>query len=197
MFRLRGPAPIADIDGRSIVLAAPAHRDRAEWSAVRAKSRAFLEPFEPEWSADEFSARAWRARMRQWAEDSRSGSAFTFFIRARDGGRLLGGLSVFNVRHGAAESGQIGYWMNEDDAGRGVMPEALALLMPFCFDTLGLRRVEAACIPENRRSARVLEKCGFEYEGLVRSYLRINGVRRDHRLYALVAPLRPAPPPGS
>ena len=55
------------------------------------------------------------------------------------------------------------------------------------FETLRLHRIEAACIPDNERSIRVLEKAGFRREGLLRSYLRINGIWHDHYLYALIA----------
>ena len=67
------------------------------------------------------------------------------------------------------------------------MAEALDLLAGYAFDTLRLHRIEAACIPDNARSIRVLEKAGFQREGLLRSYLRINGVWQDHYLYALIA----------
>ena len=67
------------------------------------------------------------------------------------------------------------------------MPEALKLLTKHAFDTLRLHRLEAACIPDNHRSIRVLEKAGFQREGLLRSYLRINGVWQDHFIYGLIA----------
>ncbi len=67
------------------------------------------------------------------------------------------------------------------------MHEAVLLVVQFGFETLRLHRIEAACIPDNQRSIRVLEKAGFRREGLSRSYLRINGVWRDHLLYALIA----------
>jgi [ribosomal protein S5]-alanine N-acetyltransferase len=63
-----------------------------------------------------------------------------------------------------------------------------------CFRTLRLHRLEAACIPENNRSVRVLEKAGFQREGLLRSYLKINGIWQDHYLYALVAGERAGKP---
>ena len=66
------------------------------------------------------------------------------------------------------------------------MLEALRLVIPYAFETLRLHRIEAACIPDNARSVRVLEKAGFQREGLLRSYLRINGSWQDHYLYALV-----------
>lgn len=77
--------------------------------------------------------------------------------------------------------------MGERYAGRGLMQAAMKLALSHAFDTLKLHRLEAACIPDNARSIRVLENAGFRREGLLRSYLRINGVWRDHLLYALIA----------
>jgi ribosomal-protein-alanine N-acetyltransferase len=59
-------------------------------------------------------------------------------------------------------------------------------ILPFVFQTLGLHRVEAACIPENEPSRSLLLKLGFKEEGLARRYLQINGVWRDHILFALL-----------
>ena len=99
----------------------------------------------------------------------------------------MGGLSLTNIRRCVAQSAHVGYWLGERFAGRGLMLEALRLVIPFAFDTLRLHRLEAACIPKNTRSMRLLEKAGFQREGLLRSYLRINGVWQDHYLYALIA----------
>lgn len=187
---LRRDADAPRLEGRLVRLRTPLASDFGEWRALRGDSRTFLEPWEPEWAADELSAKAYRARLRIWKNEIAAGVTHPFFIFERAGGNLAGGISVFNIRYGAAESGQIGYWMGERHAGMGYMSESLGLVAAFCFGTLGLRRVEAACIPDNRRSAHVLEKAGFEREGLVRSYLRINGARRDHHLYALLAPPR-------
>jgi ribosomal-protein-alanine N-acetyltransferase len=66
------------------------------------------------------------------------------------------------------------------------MTDSVNVLVRFAFDALKLHRVEAACIPDNARSIRVLEKAGFQREGLLRSYLRINGSWQDHYLYARI-----------
>ena len=102
-------------------------------------------------------------------------------------GRLTGGISMGNIRRGVAQSAQIGYWMGEQHAGKGYMGAAIRLLLEHGFDVMRLNRIEAACIPDNERSIRVLEKAGFRREGLLRSYLRINGAWRDHFLYAITA----------
>ena len=63
---------------------------------------------------------------------------------------------------------------------------ALRVLLPSLFGELNLHRIEAACIPSNTPSIRVLEKCGFCREGLARRYLCINGVWQDHLLFGLL-----------
>ena len=90
------------------------------------------------------------------------------------------------VRYAAQQTGTIGYWMGEAHAGRGYMTTALRVLLPTLFGELNLHRVEAACIPTNAPSIRVLEKCGFVREGLARRYLCINGVWQDHLLFGLL-----------
>ena len=173
--------------GTRIVLRPPISRDHAEWAAVRRESQQFLTPWEPKWTADELERGAWRLRLRRYREEITQGTAMPFLIFDKVTGRLAGGITLGNIRHGVAQSGQIGYWMGVNHAGKGLMHEAVLLVVQFGFETLRLHRIEAACIPDNQRSIRVLEKAGFRREGLSRSYLRINGVWRDHLLYALIA----------
>jgi ribosomal-protein-alanine N-acetyltransferase len=175
-----------ELTGQRVAMRLPESSDYREWANLRAESRAFLEPWEPRWTPDELDLPAWRARVKRYREDFVAGTAIPFFIFERSTGRLVGGVTLGNVRHGVSQSGHIGYWVGEKYAGRGLMVEAVQLLVSFAFDTLKLHRIEAACIPDNARSIRVLEKAGFRREGLLRSYLRINGVWQDHYLYALI-----------
>lgn len=175
------------LTGASIVLRAPAREDYGSWRRLREESRSFLEPWEPVWTHDELDRTGWRRRLSRNREDMAHGVATAFLIFHRDDGDLLGGISIGNIRHGVAESANIGYWMGEKHAGKGIMVEAVKLVCAHAFSALALHRVEAACIPDNNRSIRVLEKAGFQREGLLRSYLRINGEWRDHYLYGLIA----------
>jgi ribosomal-protein-alanine N-acetyltransferase len=175
------------IVGRNVMLRMPRPRDHAQWAALRSESRAFLEPWEPRWASDELSPAAWKQRLRRYRADYAQGSGLAFFIFDNASGRLAGGINVTNIRHGVSQCGSIGYWMGESFAGRGLMHEALQLVTRHCFATLRLHRLEAACIPQNERSIRVLEKAGFRREGLLHAYLKINGRWQDHFLYALVA----------
>jgi ribosomal-protein-alanine N-acetyltransferase len=169
----------------------PVPGDYQQWAELRAASRGFLVPWEPRWTADELERPAWRQRLRRYREDYAAGTAVPFFIFASADGRLVGGITIGNIRQGVAQSGQIGYWVGERYAGQGYMLDAIRLAVPFAFESLRLHRIEAACIPDNTRSIRVLEKAGFQREGLLRSYLRINGTWKDHYLYAIIAEERP------
>jgi ribosomal-protein-alanine N-acetyltransferase len=101
---------------------------------------------------------------------------------------MVGGITVSNVRRGVAQMAQIGYWVGEPFARRGYTLAAVKAVTSFCFGRLRLHRVEAACIPTNEGSRRVLEKAGFRQEGFARAYLRINGIWRDHLLFGLISP---------
>ena len=72
------------------------------------------------------------------------------------------------------------------------MKEAVSIILGFAFETIGLHRVEAACLPSNEASRRLLQSVGFRQEGLARAYLRIAGAWRDHLLFALLADEFPA-----
>jgi ribosomal-protein-alanine N-acetyltransferase len=173
------------IEGDGVFLRAPQMADFAEWAALRESSRAFLTPWEPTWPHDDLSRVAFRRRLKRYAEDMRSDQAYAFFIFNHDAA-LVGGITLANVRRGVAQAGSLGYWMGEPFARRGLMTAAVTALIPFAFGALRLHRLEAACIPSNIASVRLLEKTGFKREGYAREYLCINGIWQDHFLYALL-----------
>jgi ribosomal-protein-alanine N-acetyltransferase len=94
-------------------------------------------------------------------------------------------LTLSNIRRRAAQFVNLGYWMGQQYAGRGLMTEAVGTAIPFVFDTLGLHRIHAAFIPDNKASRRVLEKNGFKEEGFAENYLQIDGKWADHVLFGL------------
>lgn len=175
------------LKGERITLRLPVQGDYHQWAALRRASRDFLEPWEPRWAVDELEKSGWRQRLERNKADYKAGTGIGFLVFENSQEQVAGGITMGNIRRGVAQSCQIGYWMGQAHAGQGYMVDALKLVIPYAFDQLRLHRIEAACIPSNARSVRVLEKAGFTREGLARSYLRINGVWQDHFLYALVA----------
>ncbi len=126
-------------------------------------------------------------------EDQHNDLSYSFLVFRKHDEALIGGLTIANIRRGVAQAGSLGYWMGEPFARQGHMTAAVRAVAPFAFSALGLHRLEAACIPTNTASMRLLEKCGFAREGLARQYLCINGIWQDHVLYARLRD-DPAPP---
>jgi ribosomal-protein-alanine N-acetyltransferase len=172
------------ITGAGVMLRVPQVSDFVEWAALREKSRSFLTPWEPTWPADDLTRGAFRRRVKRYAEDLRGDLAYAFLIFRTADNAMVGGLTLANIRRGVAQAGSVGYWIGEPYARRGYMTAAMRALLPFCFGTLRLHRVEAACIPTNTASIRLLERTGFQREGYARAYLCINGAWQDHLLFA-------------
>lgn len=175
---------IPAITGAGVMLRTPVSSDYAEWASVREASRDFLTPWEPTWPSDDLTRGAFRRRLKRYAEDQRSDIAYAFLIFRSDDSALVGGLTLANIRRGVAQAGSIGYWVGRPFAHKGYMTAAVRALIPFCFETLRLHRLEAACIPTNAASIGLLEKTGFQREGYARGYLCINGSWQDHLLFA-------------
>lgn len=190
MAFLRASAPedeFSTIRAGALTLRHPVASDYVAWAELRALSRAHLTRWEPTWAVDDLSRHMFRRRLRAYAKDVRDDVAYPYFIIAHDTGALLGGLTLSNVRRGSAQMASLGYWMGAPYAGRGHMPVAVSALLPVAFGALRLHRVEAATMPSNVASIRVLERCGFVREGLARSYLKINGRWEDHVLYSCLS----------
>jgi len=175
--------PLPSVVGEGVSLRTPQATDHAEWAALREQSREFLTPWEPTWPADDLSRGAFRRRIRRYTEDLRTDQSYAFLIFRSADGRLVGGLTLANVRRGVAQAGSLGYWMGRPHTRHGYMTAAVRAVIPFAFGTLRLHRLEAACIPSNTASIRLLENTGFVREGYAREYLCINGIWQDHLLY--------------
>jgi [ribosomal protein S5]-alanine N-acetyltransferase len=167
-----------------LLLRLPEHADYRAWAGLRETSADFLIPWEPAWSADHLTRRAFTARVHWAARVQAQGSALPFFLVRHEDGALLGAITLDHIRRGPSQSGTIGYWIGQPHARLGYMREAIRGLVHHAFTVLDLSRIEAACLPENVASRGVLEKSGFKYEGVAQAYLQINGRWRNHVLYA-------------
>ena len=169
------------------LLRCPDMKDIDVWIALREISRDHLTEWEPNWSATDLTPSLIRSRMKAQRADIRHGRSLPLFIFTTDGVTLVGGVTLSNIRHQSVSSAQIGYWIGAPFLRQGYAAAAVASAVDFAMKSLGLNRIEAACQPNNERSTNLLEKIGFEREGLARDYLFINGDWRDHVLFALTA----------
>lgn len=172
------------LDTERMILRPPVHGDYRAWASLREESREFLVPWEPTWAADHLTRKSFTNRV-YWAQRSISnGTAVPLFLIRRADEALMGAITLDNIRRGPAQAGTTGYWIGERFARQGFMREAVLALVHHAFTTLDLSRIEAGCLPENTPSRRLLESCGYKYEGVAQSYLQINGRWRNHVLYA-------------
>ena len=169
------------------MLRLPQMGDYEQWYQLRLASADFLRPFEPRWTQADLARRVFVQRVRRARIEAEEGTDYSLFMFLPEGRRetLVGGITLSNVRRRAAQFVNLGYWMGQQYARKGLMSEAVSVCLPFVFDTLDLHRIHAAFLPGNMASRRVLEKNGFVEEGFAENYLQINGRWEDHVLFAL------------
>lgn len=194
----------AIVRGEGVVLRGAQMSDYVAWAELRALSREHLAPWEPQWSRDELTRSAFRRRVRHYQREAREDLGYAFLVFAETlkapprvadlaWGQpareytLVGGVTLSNVRRGVTQAATLGYWLGASFTGRGLMRKAIAAIIPFAFDVLRLHRIEAAIMPANAPSLRIVERAGFAREGLARRYLRIAGRWEDHIIFALLA----------
>ncbi|CAN5338003.1 GNAT family protein [soil metagenome] len=161
-----------------------AYSDARAWRESRRHNAAWLRPWDatvPPGSdarPSTFRSLVWRLHRQ-----ARAGTTYPFAVEVD--GRFAGQVTVNNIVRGSAQFASVGYWLDREYAGRGVMPRAVAMVIDHCFTIAKLHRVEIAIRPENSNSLRVVEKLGLREIGYAPRFLHIDGSWRDHRIYAV------------
>jgi len=174
-----------DTPSGAVVLRPLRRRDGGEWMRLRRVNADWLEPWEATTPGERPGATTFGEYVRALTSQARAGTALPFVIELD--GALAGQLTVSAIQPGSLCSASIGYWVAREHAGRGVVPTAVAMATDYCFQIVGLHRIEINIRPENAASLRVVEKLGFRDEGIRERYLHIQGAWRDHRSFALTA----------
>jgi ribosomal-protein-alanine N-acetyltransferase len=174
--------------GPRVVLRALEPADGDVWRDVRRRNRTWLEPWEPlpdPGSPDLLrDASAFRARCASAARQRHLDTAHPLGIFLHDG-TLVGEINLSGIQRGPFQSAHVGYWIDQAYAGRGLVPEAVVLVLRLALEDLNLHRVEVAIVPRNRASRRVVEKLDLRDEGTARDYLQIRGQWEDHVRYGI------------
>jgi ribosomal-protein-alanine N-acetyltransferase len=153
------------------------------------RNESHLQPWDPPRPRGVTEIGYWEAEGTRAAEDSRDGAVVRWLMVPQVGPRrIVGRINYTQIVRGPFQSCMLGYAVDRDVEGQGLMFEALQATLGHAFDVLRLHRVQANHLPENHRSARLLQRLGFRIEGLARDYLYINGAWRDHVLTALTTP---------
>ncbi|MCR9205148.1 MAG: GNAT family N-acetyltransferase [Halobacteriovoraceae bacterium] len=152
------------------------------------KNQDFLKPFNPTPPEDFYSEAYWQRKIwssqQEWQEDK--SYRFVFRLLGDSQSPIIGTANFTQVFRGPLQSCYMGYGIDEEYQGQGLMTEALEVLTDFMFKEKDLHRLSANYLAGNEKSGRVLEKLGFEKEGLAKKYLHIDGEWRDHILTSKV-----------
>lgn len=171
-------------------------RDASTWSELRLRNEQWLTPWEGRqpnlpsaaWE-DRHTPGAFSTMLRSLRREARAGRCLPFAVTYD--GDLAGQVTVAHISRGAAQSANVGYWVDQRVAGRGVIPQALAMAVDHAFLRAGLHRIEANVRPENTASLKVVHKLGFREEGLHPRLLFIDGEWRDHLCFAMTVEDQP------
>ena len=156
--------------------------DGAELAAAYTRNREHLAPWEPLRSDAFFTAERQATHVEESLRGVTEGRSAAFVLTdAR--GRIVGRVNLSDIVRGAFWSAHLGYWIDQQVAGRGVMRRAVRSVCTQARDDLGLHRIQAATLVHNAASQRVLNALGFTRIGLAPRYLRIAGEWQDHLLF--------------
>jgi [ribosomal protein S5]-alanine N-acetyltransferase len=175
--------------GRRVLLRPLVPPDFPSWSEIRRRNDRWLTPWEPHRPpgqpdpAHDRDAFTVRCLARDRERQSGTGYAFGLFVDHA----LAGEVNLNNVVRGAMQSATVGYWIDQDRAGRSYVAEGVVVLGRHAFEALALHRLEVCIIPRNTNSRRVMEKLQFREEGVAERFLEINGTWEDHVRYAITA----------
>ncbi len=170
-----------------LVLRPPRTNDVTEIRRVLRKNHDHLKPWNPAPPPGEDPStitEVSKTVLRQ-RKDWKRGSGFVFMLAMRnEPARFVGKIALNGVMRGAMHGAYLGYWMDVDHCGKGLVTEGIRAVLDWAFGAAGLHRVQAAIMPRNERSLRVIEKLGFRREGYAERYLQIAGKWEDHVLFA-------------
>lgn len=151
-------------------------------------NQARLAPLEPERPLDFYTADYWRAYLSKARQEFSQETALRLLITVPQNGQTLGMINFSQIFRGPFQACYLGYSLDQQWEGRGIMFEALQSALEYVFRSMGLHRVMANYLPENERSARLLHKLGFREEGRAPNYLQVGGSWKEHVLTALTRP---------
>ena len=169
-----------------LTVRSPRPGDEPHLVAFSAHNSEFLYPTGSVIIPDDLTVEKWSAYIAGAADELNRGSAVRFLIFHADNGPVpIGKINYSQIFRGVFQACYLGYGIDKDFTGKGIMTQALRMANAYMFDKMNLHRIMANYMPDNIASGRVLEKLGFVIEGTAKDYLQINGMWRDHVLTSL------------
>lgn len=176
------------IDAQRVYLRLASAGDILEIVDYYRRNRDALKAVEPHRPDAFYDLPYWQLAIKEIRHEFRHDTGVRFIIRKKDDDTFLGLINFTGIERGTLQSCRVGYSLDRAHQGQGYMTEALSVAVKYMFHEKELHRVQAAYLPENIASKRVLEKVGFQAIGLAPAYLLIDGQWRDHHLSSIINP---------
>lgn len=161
--------------------------DAPALASLRQQNHQFLQPFEPIRPASFYTIEAQYQQLEEAERSFREGTGYSFGIFVGPDQTLVDRVNLSNIVRGAWQNATLGYFLDQSHNGKGIMTRAVGEVIRFAFTEAKLHRVQAAVMPRNTGSIKVLAKNRFREEGLSLRYLQINGKWEDHLIFAITA----------
>lgn len=152
------------------------------------ENRAHLSKWEPTRGEEFFSDESAKSRLNLGVEHFKRGLSVPLVGLDKSRAKIVCVCHFTNIVRGAFQACQLGYSINAQDEGKGLMFEMLQASIEYVFSECALHRIMANYIPANERSEKLLIRLGFEKEGIAKSYLKIAGSWQDHVLTSKINP---------
>ncbi len=169
---------IVKLRGKKVFLRYPKPDDFAEFTELSKASREFYKnlvspPVDPK-------------RFEDYLERNKSEANENFLICRIEDGAIAGTINLSQIYRKAFQNAYLGYLLFDKFTGKGLMTEAVEIVLNYAFQTIKLHRIEANVQPQNAASIAVLQRTNFTKEGFSRKYLKIGGRWRDHERWAII-----------
>lgn len=181
-MNLSRPDSLGDVESLAFPLRLIAPSDDEVLAELRLRNRSFLAPWDPVRPENYFTTAGQRTDIEAALARHERGEAVPWVV-VRDDGTVAGRLTLNGIVRGPFQSCSMGYWLAEDETGKGLATAAVQTALIFAFTELGLHRVQAETLISNVASQRVLMKSGFTQYGLAPHYLKIAGEWQDHLMF--------------
>lgn len=176
------------IDGKRVYLRVAAASDILEIVDYYRRNRDALKAVEPHRPEAFYDMPYWQLAIKEIRREFQHDDSVRLIIRKKDDDSFLGLINFTGISRGTFQSCRVGYSLDHHHKNKGYMTEALIVAIKYIFHEKNLHRVQAAHLPENTASQKVLEKVGFHTIGLAPAYLMIDGEWRDHILSSIINP---------
>ncbi|MEZ8823155.1 ribosomal protein S5-alanine N-acetyltransferase [Vibrio amylolyticus] len=185
MNRVNSHQSVYEDDGDFILRTAEID-DAKKISQYFNRNRTHLKPWEPRREDAFFTVQGWSQKLVKLQELHSLGLGYYLIVTDPSGDKVIGTVSFSNLSRFPCYTCTVGYSLDEQAQGKGVMTRALTLAVNYMFQYQSMHRINAAYMPNNSRSASVLKQNGFEKEGFAKQYLLIDGEWRDHILTSCI-----------